>query len=105
MWQPQGEEQVMVSAVVATEKRKRRWLWWIDGSKIHMQLQEKECACKKRRNQDSCSEWIFLDGDNMSIVERPKKGDQMSQFCFDDMGRLRQGMVAMVWFPADHCHC
>ena len=33
---------------------------------------------------------FFLDGDNMIIARRPKKNNQMPQFCFDDMERLRQ---------------
>ena len=46
MWQPQGEEQVMGSAVVAREKQKRRWLWWIGGLKTHMQWQEKNVLAR-----------------------------------------------------------
>ena len=103
MWQPQGEEQVMVSAVVATEKQKRRWLWWINGSKIHMQLQEKECACKKRRNQDSCSEWNFFCGDDTGVARRPKWNNQMPHFRFHDVERLRQGTAVTAWFATD-CH-
>ena len=72
-------------------------------------VQKSTCNCKKKNvlaRRDAIRtvavNGFFLDGDNMSVARRSKKNNQMPQFCFDDVERLRQQMVVTAWFAADH---